>query len=187
MKVIGLRNKTMRTSQTKLLALSGWVYSLVYGLVLVGGFPYAAYRLEQLVHLKMLPSALMLKVPALFLIIGGLVISGACMAPFSRRGHGTPACFSPAQELMAQGIYRYSRNPMILGNVVTVLGLGLFFHSVFILLYGMVLALAFHFYFVLVEEPQLELRFGDAYRQYAQHVHRWVPRIRTRWHEKVKK
>lgn len=187
MKVIGLRNKTIKTSQTKLLTLSGWVYSLVYELVLIGGFPYAAYRLEQLVHLKTLPSALMLKVPGLLLIIGGLVISGACMAPFSRRGQGTPACFRPPQELMAQGIYRYSRNPMILGNVVTVLGLGLFFHSVFILLYAMVLALGFHLYFVLVEEPRLELRFGDAYRQYAQHVHRWVPGIKTRWHEKGRK
>jgi len=31
-------------------------------------------------------------------------------------------------------------------------------------------------YIPLLEEPQLERRFGEAYRQYQQHVPRWIPR-----------
>lgn len=173
----------MKVKQMKILTLSGWIYSMVFELVFVGGFPYVAYRVEQLAHFNLLPSALMLKVPGLPLIIGGLLLSGTCLARFGRWGRGTPACFSPPQELVAQGIYRYSRNPMILGNILTILGLGIFFHSLFILLYATVFALGSHFYFVLIEEPQLEQRFGDAYRQYARHVNRWVPGIKARWHQ----
>ena len=35
-------------------------------------------------------------------------------------------------------------------------------------------------YIPLLEEPMLERRFGDDYRQYKRHVPRWVPR-RTAW------
>jgi protein-S-isoprenylcysteine O-methyltransferase Ste14 len=33
-------------------------------------------------------------------------------------------------------------------------------------------------YFPLIEETQLEDRFGDDYREYKSHVPRWIPRIR---------
>jgi protein-S-isoprenylcysteine O-methyltransferase Ste14 len=180
MSVVGLRDKAMKAPKQKLRALAGWIYSLLYELIVIGGLPYAAYKLEQLMDLGILPSALILKVPGLFLAIGGIAVSGACMITFILRGHGTPACFDPPQQLVAKGIYRYSRNPMILGNVATVLGLGLIFHSTAILLYGIVLMLGFHFYFLLVEEPRLEQRFGDSYRQYARRVGRWVPMIKVR-------
>lgn len=35
-------------------------------------------------------------------------------------------------------------------------------------------------YIPLLEEPMLEVRFGDDYRQYKRYVPRWVPR-RTAW------
>jgi protein-S-isoprenylcysteine O-methyltransferase Ste14 len=34
-------------------------------------------------------------------------------------------------------------------------------------------------YIPLVEEPQLEARFGDAYREYRKHVRRFLPRLRA--------
>jgi protein-S-isoprenylcysteine O-methyltransferase Ste14 len=36
-------------------------------------------------------------------------------------------------------------------------------------------------YIPLVEEPQLERRFGDSYREYRRHVRRFIPRLRP-WH-----
>lgn len=32
-------------------------------------------------------------------------------------------------------------------------------------------------YFALSEEPELEQRFGDAYRDYKREVPRWIPRL----------
>jgi protein-S-isoprenylcysteine O-methyltransferase Ste14 len=37
-----------------------------------------------------------------------------------------------------------------------------------------------HVYFLVSEEPGLVKRFGAEYREYAQHVPRWIPRI-TSW------
>ena len=34
-------------------------------------------------------------------------------------------------------------------------------------------------YFPRVEEPRLERRFGDPYREYRRHVRRWLPRLRA--------
>jgi len=33
------------------------------------------------------------------------------------------------------------------------------------------------FYIPVVEEPQLERRFGDSYREYCRHVRRFIPRF----------
>jgi protein-S-isoprenylcysteine O-methyltransferase Ste14 len=33
-------------------------------------------------------------------------------------------------------------------------------------------------YIPLIEEPQLERRFGDSYREYRRHVRRFLPRVR---------
>ncbi len=33
------------------------------------------------------------------------------------------------------------------------------------------------FYFLWVEEPRLEQRFGDSYRRYKANVPRWIPRL----------
>jgi protein-S-isoprenylcysteine O-methyltransferase Ste14 len=33
-------------------------------------------------------------------------------------------------------------------------------------------------YFVLLEEPGLERRFGDSYRAYKANVPRWIPRLK---------
>jgi protein-S-isoprenylcysteine O-methyltransferase Ste14 len=50
------------------------------------------------------------------------------------------------------------------------------FRSAWILLYAGTLWLALHAFTVLIEEPQLERRFGDPYRQYRDRTPRWVPR-----------
>ena len=38
-------------------------------------------------------------------------------------------------------------------------------------------------YFPLVEEPELERRFGESYRQYKASVPRWIPRWQA-WEER---
>jgi hypothetical protein len=73
------------------------------------------------------------------------------------------------------GPYRFIRNPMISGVAMFLIGQALFWGSravagVFILIN--------HMYFVLSEEPGLDLRFGESYRVYKANVARWIPRLR---------
>src|SRR5688572_8886639 len=99
-----------------------------------------------------------------------------CVSLFARVGRGTLATWDPTQRLVAVGPYRHIRNPMITG-VATVLAGWAVFTGSWVLALWLVVFVAFNsLYFVLVEEPGLEHRFGAPYREYKAHVPRWIPR-----------
>ena len=95
---------------------------------------------------------------------------------FVAQGKGTPAPIEPPKNFVATGLYRFLRNPMYFGAILTVFAEALFFRSAWLLLYATILWLALHSATVLFEEPQLESRFGDSYRQYKAGTPRWIPR-----------
>jgi protein-S-isoprenylcysteine O-methyltransferase Ste14 len=112
--------------------------------------------------------------------IAAIAVGGAlgltCGFLFAARGYGTPAPFDPPREFVVAGPYRYVRNPMYIGGLVTLAGFGLAQRSPAILLLAAGSALLVHLFVVLLEEPQLEWRFGDGYRTYKRSVNRWLPR-----------
>jgi protein-S-isoprenylcysteine O-methyltransferase Ste14 len=65
---------------------------------------------------------------------------------------------------------------MYLGVLLILFAEAILFRSAWILLYAAMLWLALHSFAVLLEEPQLERRFGDTYRAYRAHTPRWLPR-----------
>ena len=96
---------------------------------------------------------------------------------FVREGHGTPAPFAPPRRLVVGGPFRYVRNPAYLCAVSIILGQGLFLTSTSVLVYAAVVALAFHLFVVLYEEPTLRETFGAEYVAYCREVPRWIPRL----------
>jgi protein-S-isoprenylcysteine O-methyltransferase Ste14 len=80
-------------------------------------------------------------------------------------------------EFVVLGPFRYVRNPMSLGAVTMMLGLGLFCRSISILLLFALLFLFMHIFVVFVEEPALEKRFGASYVEYRHSVNRWLPTL----------
>ena len=58
-----------------------------------------------------------------------------------------------------------------------VLGQGLLFGNVTILVYGALLALGFHIFVLAYEEPTLRHTFGTQFEAYTANVPRWVPRL----------
>ena len=93
-------------------------------------------------------------------------------------GKGTPAPWDPAVELVIQGPYSHSRNPMITGAFFVLIGETLVFQSWLIAGWFIVFWLANLIYIPFVEEVQLKERFGDSYLDYASQVPRWIPRVR---------
>src|SRR5262245_11503532 len=69
---------------------------------------------------------------------------------------------------------------MSLGGVVLLTGIALWHRSAFGLGLAAVVFLVARLVVVYLEEPGLEKRFGDSYREYRRNVRRWVPRI-TPW------
>lgn len=76
--------------------------------------------------------------------------------------------------LLAQGPYRFSRNPMFLGELVLWLGWALFYGSIAVFIGLLLLWAAMNFMAVPREERGLEARFGEAYREYKSKVPRWL-------------
>jgi protein-S-isoprenylcysteine O-methyltransferase Ste14 len=110
------------------------------------------------------------------LLLAGVLLFAWCLSLFARVGRGTLAPWDPTQRLVAVGPYRYLRNPMITGVATVIAGEALLVGSRLLALWA-VLFLAINFaYFVLVEEPGLERRFGEPYREYKARVPRWIPR-----------
>jgi protein-S-isoprenylcysteine O-methyltransferase Ste14 len=72
------------------------------------------------------------------------------------------------------GLYRYSRNPMYVSVTLALLGWAAAFGSRGLLIYALVVAVAFHFRVVLGEEPWLSRTHGSQWEQYKSRVPRWL-------------
>ncbi len=107
----------------------------------------------------------------------GLALFASCVIIFAALGRGTLAPWDAPRRFVAVGPYRRVRNPMYLGVGSVVLGEAILFGSLALGLYVAVLALVWHVFVVLWEEPSLERTFGDEYRTYRANVPRWLPRL----------
>ncbi len=93
-----------------------------------------------------------------------------------RLGGGGPGMEVPPDRIVAEGPYRYVRNPMYLGHLIFMLGLAITFSSWL----GLILLVTHIGWFqwrVLKDEGRLKERFGDAYLAYRSRVKRWIPGI----------
>ncbi len=91
-------------------------------------------------------------------------------------GGGTPAPWEPIKNFLILGPYRYMRNPMLTGASLILVAEALLLRSTPVLLWMIAFVVLNTIYFAIWEEPQLEKRFGDAYREYKRDVPRWIPR-----------
>jgi len=80
---------------------------------------------------------------------------------------------TPPDKIVTRGIYRYSRNPMQLSQVVIFLGVGIATASwVFLLLAAVYMILPL--LWVGAEERHCLKHYGDAYREYMKRTPRWI-------------
>ena len=114
------------------------------------------------------------------LAAGGVALGAWTVSLFARIGRGTLAPWDPTSHLVVRGPYRHVRNPMISGVLAVLIGEGLLLGSAGILIWAATVFAINTIYFIASEEPGLEHRFGDEYREYKANVPRWLPR-RTPW------
>jgi len=107
------------------------------------------------------------------------VLFVASLRRFAGEGEGTLAPWDPPRRLVVRGPYRFVRNPMISGVIFLLFGEALVLLSRPHALWALVFLALNAVYIPLVEEPQLEQRFGDPYREYRANVRRFLPRLRA--------
>lgn len=110
--------------------------------------------------------------------LAGLGLFAWCLALFARVGRGTLAPWDPPTRLVAVGPYRHVRNPMISGVMGMIGGQALFLGSRALAVWVAAFLAINQLYFMAMEEPGLEARFGAEYRRYRAAVPRWIPRLR---------
>jgi protein-S-isoprenylcysteine O-methyltransferase Ste14 len=109
----------------------------------------------------------------LLLIVAGFVVGIPAANRFHRIGTNIRTFNEPGQ-LVTEGAFRYTRNPMYLGFSLMLLGLAI----VFPVLTSFIVVIAFVVitdrWYIRFEEAAMERKFGDAYREYKSRVRRWL-------------
>jgi protein-S-isoprenylcysteine O-methyltransferase Ste14 len=139
-----------------------WALAAVVGIVL-----------GWLVPLPFVPTA----VPAAWL--GGAVFALAlalfawAITTMTRGGSNVPTS-RPTMSIVDAGPYRFTRNPIYLGMMLSLVGLAIAFDSLWSLMALVVFFLVIRYGVVAREEAYLERKFGDVYRSYRARVRRWL-------------
>ena len=94
------------------------------------------------------------------------------------KAQGTPAPAFPTQQTVVGGLYRVNRNPMYTSVLAVVFGQAVLYRDRALAIYGACLALGFHLFVILYEEPTLRARFDGEYEEFCRRVPRWLPGLR---------
>ena len=113
-------------------------------------------------------------------ILIGIMIYIWCAWNFTFVGEGTPAPFDPPKKLVVKGPYQYVRNPMYVFVALTLIGEGIYFETMILVLYAALAVILAHIWVVSYEEPTLRRKFGESYIRYCERVSRWLPKTPDR-------
>jgi protein-S-isoprenylcysteine O-methyltransferase Ste14 len=79
-----------------------------------------------------------------------------------------------AEDLVTTGIFAHCRNPLYVGNILILVGLGIASNSLLFMAVFTPIFLFFWQAIVLAEENYLRNKFGDQYNEYCKRVNRWL-------------
>jgi protein-S-isoprenylcysteine O-methyltransferase Ste14 len=110
----------------------------------------------------------------LFMIVGWLFANWTIKVQFSL-GRGTPIPLMATQKLVVKEPYTYCRNPMTLGTTLFYLGVAIWLGSFSAIGLGLVYPVGILIYIKLIEEKELEERFGSEYLEYKRRTPFFIP------------
>jgi protein-S-isoprenylcysteine O-methyltransferase Ste14 len=119
------------------------------------------------------------------LLAGALIGAGFAQmlesaARFIRVGKGALVPTSATEHLVVSGAYRYVRNPMYAGVMVSMAGESIALRNGGVAAELALAMIGFHLFVCFYEEPTLKKRYGEEYAKYKRNVPRWLPRL-TPW------
>ena len=90
------------------------------------------------------------------------------------RHHTTVNPYKAASELATDGPFRFTRNPIYLGDWLLFAGVALLLKTAWPLVFGPIVWLAIRYGVIRHEEAHLETHFGETYLAYRKRVPRWL-------------
>src|SRR6478736_3243495 len=149
-----------------------WLFIIFYALLFVPGVPqlFTEERFGKKYYWYPV-------IIGLIITITGQAIRGATIGlAYIIRGGKNKKVY--AEDLVTTGIFAHCRNPLYVGNILMLAGVGVLSNS---LLYVVIMIPFFLFVYqaiVLAEENFLRNKFGEQFINYCARVNRWVPNLR---------
>jgi protein-S-isoprenylcysteine O-methyltransferase Ste14 len=148
-----------------------WLFILLYGLLFLPSpqlFTEAAFGVDY----RCWPLCI-----GLFITVLGQAVRGATIGlAYIVRGGKDKKVY--AESLVTTGIFSHCRNPLYVGNILMLLGVGILANS--LIYVGIIMPLFIFIYqaIVLAEENFLRGKFGADFDAYCSKVNRWIPSLR---------
>jgi protein-S-isoprenylcysteine O-methyltransferase Ste14 len=147
-----------------------WIFILFYAALFIPSWPLfspSAFGSRYYIW----PITLGLFITCLGQLVRGLTIGLAYIVRGGKEGKPY------AEGLVTEGIFNHCRNPLYVGNIMMLLGVGMLANS---LVYVAIVIPVFLFIYqaiVLAEENFLRNKFGPSFDTYCSKVNRWFPRL----------
>jgi protein-S-isoprenylcysteine O-methyltransferase Ste14 len=119
------------------------------------------------------PDDAWIRIAGVIIVAAGLALIFSALAAFRKTGQD-PKPWKPTPELILQGPYRWTRNPMYVGLTAILVGFGLALNNLWFSLLAAAALVAVHFIAVLPEENYLKGKFGPDYENYRKKVRRYL-------------
>jgi protein-S-isoprenylcysteine O-methyltransferase Ste14 len=119
------------------------------------------------------PSVLRRIIGAL-LVIWGLSLSLGASKRFKEEDTEILPTSATNRVLIVNGPYKRTRNPIYLGLVLLLLGIGVLMSAPAVLVAALLQFLVLNFLFIPFEEKKMEKQFGEQYTSYKDKVRKWL-------------
>lgn len=148
-----------------------WIFILFYAALLIPTWPL--FSKEQFGgSYYVWPISIGLFITCFGQLIRGLTIGLAYIVRGGKEGKPF------ADNLVTEGIFNHCRNPLYIGNILMLLGVGILANS---LVYVFIVIPGFLFIYqaiVIAEEDFLQKKFGQGFNEYCKQVNRWWPNLK---------
>lgn len=163
------------SAKQRIIALffEGIMFVIVIPFFLVAASP----SLDQWLQLPRFVYGLVNPLISLLFIATGLLFAMWSIRAQFLLGRGTPAPMMPTQKLVVQKPYTYCRNPMSLGTIILYTGIAIWIGSLTAVALILLFAVLLMVYNKLIEERELEKRFGSEYLEYKRRTPFLIPRL----------
>jgi protein-S-isoprenylcysteine O-methyltransferase Ste14 len=141
---------------------------IAWGLAILAGL-----AVDWLMPVRFLPAAAPAGWFGAALFVLALMLGVWAIATMTRAGSNVPTN-RPTTTIVETGPYRFTRNPIYVGMMLSLIGLAIAFDTLWLLLMGVAFALVIRYGVVAREESYLERKFGGVYRDYRGRVRRWL-------------
>jgi protein-S-isoprenylcysteine O-methyltransferase Ste14 len=153
--------------------LGGFIFWIIIPLFIIILSSY----IDPWLHLRTLHYGLInLVVGLMFMVPGWLFANWTVKVQFAL-GKGTPIPLMATQKLVVKGPHAYCRNPMTLGTALAYLGVAISLGSISALGLGLIYPVGILIYIKLIEERELEERFGPEYLEYKKRTPFLIPSL----------